>query len=75
MPAPPAKATFMAGSVPSMMQKIRVMKNDAGSGLEQESVFFNFLSGYYSLIQHYFIRYIHPLATGILVYLLSRRHD
>lgn len=28
MPAPPAKATFMASSVPSMMQEIRVMKND-----------------------------------------------
>lgn len=28
MPAPPAKATFMASSVPSMMQEIRVVKND-----------------------------------------------
>lgn len=28
MPAPPAKATFMASSVPSMMQEIHVMKND-----------------------------------------------
>lgn len=28
VPASSAKATFMAGSVPSMMQEIRVMKND-----------------------------------------------
>lgn len=27
MPVLPAKATFMASSVPSMMQEIRVMKN------------------------------------------------
>lgn len=41
VPAPPAKATFMAGSVPSMMQEIRVMKNDYWQQLGARSVFFN----------------------------------
>ena len=58
VPALSAKASFMAGCVPSMMQGIRVMKNDdrQWSGARM-CTFLTFLSGYYSHTQHFSIRF------------------
>lgn len=40
VPASPAKATFIAGSIPSMMQEIRVMKNDYWQWFEAQKCIF-----------------------------------
>lgn len=76
LPAPPANATFTAGSVPSMIQEIRVMKNNCWQRFgARKGYFLTSLPGYYGLSLHFPIRFIHSLAAGILVYLLSGRHD
>lgn len=76
VPALSAKASFMAGCVPSMMQGKHVMKNDDRQWFGARTCsFITFLSDYYICTQHFPIRFFHSLATGVLVYLLSRRHD